>query len=319
LVDALKATGYLGDLERVFGRGQMVTGAAMLVGSVAGGLLAQVTNLGVPFLLRCVILSGMFIVAFLLMRDIGFTPQRTEHPFRDMKQIFATSIDHGLRNPPVRWLMLAGAFAGGVGIYTFYALQPYVLKLYGDERAYSVAGVAAAAVAGAQIAGGFAAPQMRRLFRRRTTALIAGTIINAVLLVLIGRTGSLLLVLPLVVLSGLIFAAVTPIRQTYLNSLIPSQQRATVLSFDSLIASSGGVVIQPVLGRTADIWSYGTSFMVAGLIDLVSAPFLILARRAGGAEDRRTNEAQPSPSSQSQPAAAGGGSATAYDMGSIDD
>src|ERR1051325_1912189 len=37
LVDALKATGYTGGLERVFGRGQMVTGAAMLVGSVAGG------------------------------------------------------------------------------------------------------------------------------------------------------------------------------------------------------------------------------------------------------------------------------------------
>src|SRR5215217_2729612 len=37
LVDALAATGFTGELETVFGRGQIVSGAAMLTGSVAGG------------------------------------------------------------------------------------------------------------------------------------------------------------------------------------------------------------------------------------------------------------------------------------------
>jgi MFS family permease len=37
LVDALRATGFDGNLESVFGKGQMVTGVAMLTGSVAGG------------------------------------------------------------------------------------------------------------------------------------------------------------------------------------------------------------------------------------------------------------------------------------------
>src|SRR3954465_7659805 len=36
LVDALTATGFTGDLESVFGRGQVVSGTAMLTGSVAG-------------------------------------------------------------------------------------------------------------------------------------------------------------------------------------------------------------------------------------------------------------------------------------------
>ena len=52
LVDALAATGFTGELESVFGRGQIVTGAAMLTGSVAGGFVAQQTSLGVPFVLR---------------------------------------------------------------------------------------------------------------------------------------------------------------------------------------------------------------------------------------------------------------------------
>ena len=48
LVDALAATGFTGDLEQIFGRAQMVGGAAMLVGTVSGGVIAQATNLGVP-------------------------------------------------------------------------------------------------------------------------------------------------------------------------------------------------------------------------------------------------------------------------------
>ena len=48
--------------------------------------------------------------------------------------------------------MLSSLFSAGVGIYIFYALQPYLLGLYGNPKAYTVAGLAAAIVAGAQIA-----------------------------------------------------------------------------------------------------------------------------------------------------------------------
>ena len=58
LVDALNATHFEGNLESVFGRGQVVGGAAMLTGSVAGGYIAQVTSLGVPFVLRGVVLAA---------------------------------------------------------------------------------------------------------------------------------------------------------------------------------------------------------------------------------------------------------------------
>ena len=63
-------------LESVFGRGQVVTGAAMLTGSVAGGFIAEQTSLGVPFVLRGVVLAVMFVVAFRLMHDVGFTPAK---------------------------------------------------------------------------------------------------------------------------------------------------------------------------------------------------------------------------------------------------
>lgn len=285
LVDALAATGFTGELESVFGRGQIVTGVAMLGGSVAGGVIAQLTNLGVPFVLRGLILIVMFAMAFRFMHDIGFIPTKSGGPLAEMRKIAAASVDYGWRAPAVRWLMVEGIFVGGISVYGFYALQPYLLELYGDPQAYLVAGLAAAIVAGAQILGGMAAARIRKLFHRRTSALILIATASAVTLALIGLVRSFWAVIALIVVWGLLFAAAMPIRQAYLNGLIPSSHRATVLSFDSLMGSAGGVVSQPALGRAADMWGYAPTYLMSAGVGLLALPFLALSRRLNAPAD----------------------------------
>jgi MFS family permease len=285
LVDALSATGYKGKLETVFGRGQVVVGIAMLLGTLGGGVIAQFTTIGVPYILRGAILILLFIVAWRLMRDIGFTPDRTQPPFAAMRTLLRLSIQNGLQVLPVRWLMLSGILASGVGIYAFYALQPYLLDLYGDPSAYSVAGLAAMLVAIAQICGGLMAGRISRLFKKRTSALILLGLVSPLLLVGMYLTDSFYLALALVFLWGLVFAAVMPIRQSYLNGMIPSNQRATVLSFDSMMGNTGGIFIQPALARAADVWSYGTSFAIGAGVQLLAIPMLARSRRANHKAD----------------------------------
>ena len=288
LVDALTFSGYLregGTLESVLAKGEIVEGVAMLSGSVAGGVIAEATNLGVPYVLRALVLALTFILAFALMRDTGFTPSRSKRLVREVKTVFRGSIEHGLGNPPVRWVMLAAPFTGGVMIYAFYAMQPYLLELYGNERAYAIAGLAAAIVAGAQIAGGLLVPHIGRVFRRRTSVLLVGTSLSAVLLAIIGFVPHFWTVIALLVLWGLMFAALTPVRQAYLNGLIASGERATVLSFDSLLGSSGAVGIQPLLGKVADAWSYPASYVCSAAIQALAVPFIWLARRERAASD----------------------------------
>jgi MFS family permease len=285
LVDALKATGFEGELESVFGHGQIVSGAAMLTGSVAGGFVAAQTSLGVPFVLRGAVLVVTFLLALRLMHDVGFEPAKGGRPLAEMRRIAAASVDYGWRIPAVKWLMVEALFTGGVGIYAFYALQPYLLELYGDPEAYQIAGLVAAIVAGAQILGGIAAPWIRRRFRRRTSALIATAALGAAALGLTGVIESLWVVIALIVVWGLTFAASSPIRQTYLNGLIPSRQRATILSFDSLMSSSGGVWAQPVLGRAADAWGYAPSYLLSAGISALALPCLALSRREDAPAD----------------------------------
>ncbi len=290
LVDALAAHRVQRRPETVFGRAQTVGGGAMLAGSVAGGFVAQATNLGVPYLLRAAFLGVTLLVAAFAMWDLGFTPQRDAHPIEAVRVVVRGSIDGGFRNPPVRWLMLAAPFTAGVGIYAFYAFQPYLLQLYGDPTAYGVAGLAAALVAGAQILGGLAVARVRRLFSRRTSAIILGSVLSTILLALVGLGNSFVLALVLLTAWCIVFAVTSPFRQAFINGLIPSAQRATVLSFDSLMGSAGGVVAQPLLGRTADVYGYAASYVVGAAISAVAVPFAVLARLEHASSDPIVDE-----------------------------
>jgi MFS family permease len=80
-------------------------------------------------------------------------------------------------------------------------------------------------------------------------------------------------------------AAALPIRQTYINGLIPSEARASILSFDSMMASLGGVGMQPALGQVADVYGYGPSYLVGAGLSAFSLPFLLLSRKENAPAD----------------------------------
>ena len=279
LVDALASTGFDGPLESVLARGQVVSGAAMLVGAVAGGVVAQFSSLAVPYIIRAVLLGLTFVVALRFMHDLGFTRMDQANVVAEVKTVLRESVRTGLGNPNLRWLILSSFFLSGVAFYGFYAMQPFLLQLYGDESAFGLAGLAAAVFAGAQILGGLVVPWIQKVFSRRTTAILVGTTLSTVSLVMIGLGRSFWPVATALVAWAFFYSAVFPVRQAFLNGCIPSSQRATVLSLDALIGSAGGAVTQPVLGRVADRSGYGASYLVSAAIHAVALPFIFLARR----------------------------------------
>jgi MFS family permease len=285
LVDGLKANGYEGELEDVFAKGAVANGVAMLTGTVAGGLAAQVMNLGVPYIMRIVALGLTFAIAFFLMHDEGFEPKKGNSLAGKVRVVASAAAEFGLRNAPIRWMMLSSIFTGGVAIFAFYAAQPYLLQLYGDQSSYAVAGVAAAVFAGAQIIGGLLVPYAGKVFKRRTSLLITGTAITAVALVMISIAGNFWLVVALLAGWAIVWAAIGPVRQAYVNGIVPSEQRATVLSGDNMLMSLGGVLSQPALGKTAEVWGYPASYLASAAVQALALPFVILAQRENAESD----------------------------------
>ena len=137
-------------------------------------------------------------------------------------------------------------------------------------------------------------PIVRRFFSRRTNVIFLAVSLESLLLAGIAVVGleqdslgmnAFYLAIVLLMLWALVFAVAGPIRQSFLNGVIPSAQRATVLSFGSLMGSLGGAVAQPVLGRVADVSGYAASYLVSGAISAFALPFIFLARREDAPSD----------------------------------
>ena len=290
LVDGLKAAGFKEGLDGVFAKGSIAAGIAMLTGTVSGGLIAQYANVGAPYIMRIVALALTFGIAFFLMHDDGFKAKTRTSFLNEMSDVVKESVEFGLKNAPLRWMMLSSIFSGGVAIYIFYAMQPYLLELYGDPNNYIIAGVSAAIVAGAQIAGGLLVPYVGRAFKRRTSILIAGLVVSVLTSVMIGLTANFWIVLILLAVWAIVFASIGPVRQAYVNGIIPSQQRATVLSTDNLLNSAGGAISQPALGKVAEVWGYPASYLGSAIFQALAIPLLMLARRENAKSDEIRGE-----------------------------
>ena len=286
LVDALATTGFTGALDNVFARGQQVTGAAMLVGTVGGGLLGQ-ADLSIPYIVRSALLVAVFAIAFVVMHDVGFTPRRVaagELPGEIARNARA-GVAYGWAQRPLRLLMLASMLQVGFITWAFYASQPYLLELL-DSDAIWVAGLVAAGIALSTIAGNELVEVLSSRCRRRTTLLLGAAALQTCGAVALGLASSFWVALPalLVVTAGLGIGS--PVRQAYLHQVVPSEQRATVVSFDSMITNVGGIGNQVGLGALGEARSVGSAFVTGGVLTALAVPLIARVRRLGGPADQ---------------------------------
>ena len=286
LVDALAVTGHHGPLDGIFARGQQITGAAMLVGTVGGGLLGQI-DLSLPYLVRSGLLVAVFGIAYAVMHDVGFTPRRVtvaELPSAVARNA-RDGVAYGWAQRPLRLLMLASFFQLGFSMWAFYASQPYMLDLLGSDAVW-IAGLVTAGIALSTIAGNQLVEVLSRRCGRRTTLLLGAATVETGAAVALGLVSSFWLALPALLLIMGASGVTSPVRQAYLHQVVPSDKRATVVSFDSMISNTGGVGGQVGLGALGESRSVGAAFVAGGIVTGLALPLLGRVRAIGGAPDR---------------------------------
>ncbi|MEM9036543.1 MAG: MFS transporter [Actinomycetota bacterium] len=286
LVDALKARGRDGALDQVFARGQQISGVAMFSGTIAGGFLGQL-DLAVPFIARSVLLVAVFVIAARLMVEIGFTPAPLtlgEVPAR-MREQATVGISSGWGQPGLRRLMIAGLVRGSFMGWAFYAAQPYLLELL-ERDAVWVIGLVTAGVSLGTIVGNQLVSVWSRRCSRRSTMLLAASAATAGAGVLMGLTSSFAITAGALMIIAVSMGVIMPVRQAYLHQVTASEHRATVVSFDAMVTSVGGVGGQVGLGAISDARSFGTGYVVGGAFTVLALPVLVSLRRLGEAADR---------------------------------
>jgi MFS family permease len=286
MVDAVRHVGYDGPLEPIFARAQAVFGGSMLVGTIGGGLLGQL-HLYVPYVVRAALLVPTILVAWASMHDIGFQsrPLHLRELPAEMKRILREGARYGLNHRVVRPLMLSSFVAMSFGMFGFYSWQRYFLDLLGKELVW-VTGVIAALVAVSGMVGNRLVGVVSRFVPRRTSVIMLATCIQAAALVASGLLGSFVPVVACYLLSAVANGMAAPVRQSMLNANIPSAQRATIISLDSLFGDLGSGLGQTGWGRLAEARGIGASWVAGGAFLLAGLPFIWRARRCAGSVDR---------------------------------
>ena len=293
LVDALDHTGYDKPHERVFAKGQAVFSAAMLIGTVGGGILGQV-DLSWPYVARAALLVPTFFISLFLMRDLGFEkrPLSVSSFGGEARKIFIEGIKFGWNQPVLRLCMMAAFVEGLFFIYGWYSWQRYFLDLLARELVW-VAGIVAALISVSMILGNVLVGRFASDASRRPAILAVNVAVRATAILLAGLLGVLtpaenrgvgvfVAVVILYLIFGLSFGISNPIRMALVNRHIPSARRATVLSVDSLFNEGGGVIGQTGLGFLSRSVSIPAAWALGGAILYLGYP---LYRRAGAVEE----------------------------------
>src|ERR687891_117820 len=291
LVDALKATGYQKELDRVFARAGVVAGVVTLVGTVGGGLLGQI-DLSLPYVARAILVLMALGVGFRTMHDIGFTPRtlRFRGIVGEMRKVARAGITYGWRTPAMRLLVLHSFLSWGFFFWAWYAWQPYFLELL-ERDAIWVAGVIAALFSLAGIVGNMLVARIARPGRRRTTILLTTSAALSATMVATGAIQYFWVTVPVFLLGAVAAGVEEPVRQTYLHHSIPTSERATLVSFDALVGSLGSIGGTTGLGYLSQERSIPAGFVIGGLATILTLPIFARLRALNEPADRVTAEA----------------------------
>jgi MFS family permease len=272
LYDSLKADGRAAEAAKQSGRYAAINQASQGIASLIGAAIATID------ITLCFTICGVLaLVAAALVLTIHEPPHSAEDGdvylgyWRNLK----TAVRIAARRPVVRALVLLSATIATVPLVVYYVLlQPYAVGVGLPLAALGVV------VIGIQLSTVVAS----WLAHRTADHFALGTVVAVALVVFIAATAMLAAVpsipsLALMLAVALVPALLTPLLSARLNDLIPSRQRATILSLGALLFELGLAIAMPLMLAFADGFGAPAAIGLSSLIFAVTAVPLMFVWR----------------------------------------
>jgi MFS family permease len=264
--DSLKAAGRLDGAKAVIARMEAFKLLGIVVATLSGAYIAD--RFGLPAVMYAYAIPAA--LAFCVSLTLVEAPTGADRPHPDWRAYRALLREGGryLRDHAVVRLLaveaaLTNAFAWGL-IWTF---QPMLLRSGVELRHLGY--VHAAACLG-QIAFLTAAPRLEGFLGSKRRLLSGATVLSGAAFVALSLAADWRLVAPLVVLAFAFSLPRVALFAAHINAHLPSDKRATVLSFTSMLRTLAIAVVNPLLGLVAQ-WSLGGVMALIGLLLWASA------------------------------------------------
>lgn len=266
LYDTLLEKGRGMEYKKVEGKGLSIGMFSESLASVVGGLLALI-SLRFPLYCDTAITFLVIPVALTLFEPKKHKIESTESSLKGMFRLVKFSLnDH----KEVKWLIVYSAVAGASTLTMFWLIQPYLLA---TKVPLALFGIILAVLLLVAAFFSWNAHKVEKILGRKN---------SLALIVILPALGYLLLSSFWFIWSGLfivLFYVVrginNPVTLDYINGLISSDIRATVLSVKNLVGRLVFSVVGPIVGWVNDVYSLkiallssGITFLILGLISL---------------------------------------------------
>ena len=255
IYESLLANKKQKDYKKIEGKYQAIGMISEGTAGVIGGLLALI-SLRTPIYAEAIMTIPAIFIAYTLIEPKKKKQDISENILVNLLKIVKFSLhDH----KEIKWLILYGGFIFAGGVTSVWFIQPW-LKLNGLPLVWF--GVVWAAVMLSAAWFSSKADAFENHFGRKRAIIIIPFI------VLIGYLGMGLTY----TLYGVVFLLcfqmargfTNPVLQDYVNALIPSHIRATVLSVKNLVGRLLFSIIAPIMGYVSDTYTMHAALLITG-------------------------------------------------------
>lgn len=271
LIDAVGEREFVGKIDYILSQAQVYGKVTFVLGGLLGSYIAKY-NLALPFLAEGIISLFGLGLAWVFIEEDFIKPKMISisKGIADMKTIVKDSLIFLRQQPIVKWLILTT-------IITWTAFQP--LNMFWSPRFTQMGQVDVSMMGKIWVAFSLAMMLGSWLLRK----MIEGKKSYS----LMAYLSIILLAVPAII-SGLLpyfWPAITffviyevgrgmekSFKSAYLNRYIPSDKRATLLSFNGMLGRLGAAIGLVMFGWIANNYGFGASWVIAGLLLLLILP-----------------------------------------------
>ena len=261
LYDALKEAGREEQSSAVFGRAATFELAGRLVAAPIGSWIAAKYGLNAPLLFSAIPVFVAACVALSIKEPVVY--ERTSERIRYLQVVRKGSFFF-YRHKTLRILAVDALSVAIAGYFIIWLYQP-LLKVVGMPIAYF--GLIHVGLVGSEMLVSSNFARLERLFGSGERLLKCSALFVAIVFLLVAWHPNIVTILVFIMIGGGLGITRLQLMLAYMNKIIPSKQRATVLSSISMFRRFALVIVNPVIGYAAS-YSLNLALLIVGLIPL---------------------------------------------------
>lgn len=235
-----------------------------------GGFIALV-NIDYTYLLMYLIISLALISTF-FMKETPIHHNRDKGLKHNLINQYKDTFKVLKNNSYLFFLICTLPFIGILSTIPFFYLQNYWVSQGFKEN---IIGIFLALNSVAGVIGGLGAYRVERLLKQKGILVVIPIIFTILLWMLPVKYMSFGAIIGIGFVDSIFFVVLTD----YMNRIIPSDKRATIISFESMVYSFYMILIFPVFGLIGDSFNLTTSFIILAVVaSLIIGLYLIFIR-----------------------------------------